>query len=38
MKIANSFATGSLIVDQTKAENAALTLNAVFFLIEARDV
>jgi hypothetical protein len=38
MKIANSLATGSRIVDQTRAENAALALNAVFFLIEARDV
>ncbi len=38
MNIANSSATGILMIDQTRAENAALTRNAVFSLIQARDV
>lgn len=38
MNIANSSATGILMIDQTRAESAAFALYAALFLIQARDV
>jgi hypothetical protein len=36
MNITNSSATGILMIDQTRAENAAFALYAALFLIQAK--